>query len=671
MEKRAGPGQRIGERIVADFREFHFTWPGFWRWSGIVLFAVLFAALVTLYFLDWNQLRGPIGHYTSARGGREVRIDGDLKVDLFRRQPHVSVGALYIGNPSWVGAPQAARIGRLDVEFRLFPALFGRWILPLVKIDRPELLLVRDPQGRTNWDDNSQGAAASWKIPPIQNFVLNDGHIEIDDAVRKLKFLGLVSSQEQGGGKAAFTLNGEGTLNGAKFLANVDGGPLIHVDVSKPYAFHADIRAGDTHALIDGAIDRPFALTQFHAQAQFSGANLGDLYNLTGLALPGTPPYRLSGSLTRDGNSYSFTGMNGTVGKSDLKGYLNVDVSGQIPNLKGRLSSHVLDMTDLGALFRGGKAAGPQEQYLLPDTVLHTEKLRQVNGEVDYAADTIHSRDFPLRGFSTHISVENAVLTLKPLAFAFTEGKLSGALTIDAHNDVPVTGVDARITDIHIEHFIKSADKPLSGMVEARAQLKGSGNSVHKVGASANGMATFVVPSGQIRRSVAAWLGVNVIDALGLTLSGDKGNTEVRCAVAHFTAKDGQLTTQRFILDTDPVRVDGSGTVNLKDETLDLTLQGKPKSFQLLRLKAPITVSGKLVSPSLGVNAQPAVTQGLLGAGLGLLMPLASIFAFIDPGLAKDANCAALLSDAKAQGAPVKRSAVNKAAAKDAAKSKK
>ena len=94
---------------------------------------------------------------------------------------------------------------------------------------------------------------------------------------------------------------------------------------------------------------------------------------------------------------------------------------------------------------------------------LHTERLRQINGEVDYDADAISSRDFPLRGLTTHISIQNGVMRLKPLAFAFTAGKLSGALSIDARKSVPVTAVDARITDIHIEHFIKGGGEAAFG----------------------------------------------------------------------------------------------------------------------------------------------------------------------------------------------------------------
>jgi hypothetical protein len=62
------------------------------------------------------------------------------------------------------------------------------------------------------------------------------------------------------------------------------------------------------------------------------------------------------------------------------------------------------------------------------------------------------------------------------------------------------------------------------------------------------------------------------------------------------------------------------------------------------------------------VEAGQALAQGGLGAALGLLSPLASVLAFIDPGLAKDANCRPLLEAAKARGAPVKPSAVRNAA---------
>lgn len=651
------------DQIVADFRNFRFTWGGFAYWAGTVIAAFLIASVIALYFLDWNQMRGPLSRYATHRLGHPVRIEGDLKVDLFRSQPHVSVSNLFIGNPSWAPEPRAVWIAQFDVEFRLWPALFGHLVLPLVKLDRPDIRVMRTAEGRSNWD-TGQSSSNGWKIPPIQRFLVRDGHVEIDDAVRRLKFVGTISSKEEaGGGGSAFQLNGKGTLNANIFQADVHGGPLINVDQSVPYAFKADVSSGPTHVVIDGQIAHPFHLDQFVAKVSATGQSLSELYYLTGVTLPGTAPYHLNGVLRRDGAVYDVTDLTGTVGSSDLHGHLTADVSKPIPNLAGHLSSRVLNFDDLGALLRGGKSVAETSAYLLPDVALHTERLRQINGEIDYDADAIRSRDFPLRGLSTHISVQNGVMRLKPLAFGFTAGKLSGSLAIDSRKDVPVTSVDARVTDIHIEHFIKSGDKPLSGLVEARAQLQGSGNSVHKAASSASGVFTAVVPQGGMRKSLAEWAGVNVLSALGLSLAGDESGTALHCAVMHFGARDGVLTSRQIVLDTDPTRIDGHGTVNLKDETVDITLQGKPKHFQFLHLNAPITMSGKLAAPGLGVDGKPLIAQGALGAGLGLLSPFASILAFIDPGLAKDANCAGLLADAKGKGAPVKDSAVDKARA--------
>jgi uncharacterized protein involved in outer membrane biogenesis len=649
------------ERVIADFRQFRFSWKGFWRWTSTVVAAVLAAALITLYFLDWNELRGPIAQYLSHRYRREVRIDGNLEVNLFTLQPRIDVAGVYIGNPAGEKRPQAANIPHARLEARLLPLLSGHLILALVAIDRPDVLVVRAADGRTNWGIfNSNGSA--WQLPPIHRFQVNNGHVEIDDSMRNLNFTGTINSHEESGSQAGFRLDGNGTLNGNKFLANVQGGPLLNVDESRPYVFTADVHAGDTHIVIDGNVIHPFHLDRYVAGVTITGPNLSELYYLTGLALPGTPPYRIHGNFQRDETQYRFDDISGTLGNTDISGDLAVDASNKIPQLTGRLASRQLSFDDLGALFGGGKAAQSQSKYLLPDMPLHTERLRQMNAEVDYNAVAVKSHDFPLRGFDTHISLQSGVLDLKPLAFAFTQGRLSGELRIDARGDVPVTGVDVRLTDIHFESFIKDIEKPLTGTVEARLKLEGRGRSVHEAAAGADGLVTAVIPSGNMRQSLAEWLGVNVISALGLTLSGDKSNTRLRCAVANFDTKGGVMTARQFVLDTDPVRVDVKGSVDLRNETVDLTLAGKPKNFQLLRVRAPVTISGSLGAPTLGVDMKPALVQTGIGVALGLLLPPAAILAFIDPGLAKDANCAGILTDAKDEGAPVNARALRQAA---------
>jgi len=654
--------EAVRERIVADFRDFTFTWRGFFKWTATTILGLIAGALFALYFLDWNQMRAPIGRWVSHRTGREVRIDGNLAVKLFSWQPSLEAGGVTVGNPSWLaGKPQAATVKDFRIEIRLMPLFHGALVVPLVRIVQPDVLLVRDASGRTNWDNGSGKQA--WKLPPIQHFLIQDGHIRIDDAVRKLHFSGSVNSQEtlaNGGG--AFSLTGDGTLNLSKFLADVKGGPLIHVDKTKPYDFTADVKAGTTHALIHGAITEPFHLDRYTASVDVSGPTLADLYFLTGVALPNTPAYHMTLWVERDGTSYRLTDIAAVLGKSDLHGNLQADMSGDIPALAGKMTSRVLALEDLGPLVRGGAPAPTQSHYLLPQTPLHTERLKRTNAEVDYSAARVASRDFPLTSLDTHISVEGGVLNLKPLAFGFTQGKLAGSIRIDARKDIPTSTVDARITDIHAENFIKRGDKPITGVMEARAVLTGTGKSVHDAAANASGTVTAVVPAGGVRHSLAEWTGVDVLSALSLNLAGDNSNTNLRCAVASFGAHDGVMTSQQLVIDTDPVRVDGSGSINLRDETLDLRLQGNPKHFQLMRLRAPITLSGPWAHPAIGLKAGAAVAQGGIALALGVINPFAAIAAFIDPGLAKDANCGPLLADARAKGAPVKAAAVKNAA---------
>jgi hypothetical protein len=92
----------------------------------------------------------------------------------------------------------------------------------------------------------------------------------------------------------------------------------------------------------------------------------------------------------------------------------------------------------------------------------------------------------------------------------------------------------------------------------------------------------------------------------------------------------------------------------LRTETLNLSVDGEPKRVRFLALKSPIIIHGTLRKPSVGLEAGHVAKQTAMAVALGAVAtPLASILAFIDPGLVTDADCVALLAEAKQAGLPV------------------
>jgi uncharacterized protein involved in outer membrane biogenesis len=645
-------------------------------WAILGLIGILLLALVIfLVFADWNRLRGPIGRYVSAATHRHVELDGDLKVHLLTWTPTVSIGGLRVGNPAWAGPGDTADVGTVIVSLSLKALLGGHVVLPLLEFDQPDLALLRDRAGRTNWSISpgpTKPGADAFKLPPTQQFIIRTGHLNYVDQIRHMTVSGVIDSNEDASGAQAhaFSLIGRGALNRRPFQLTLAGGPLLNVRLDQPYPFTGDVRAGDTHVTFSGHLARPFDMGRYTTSLHMSGRDLADLYYLTGLALPNTPPYDVRGDLSHQGQDYAFEHAAGRIGDSDIEGTLKVHPSpDHRPQVTADLASRRLEMKDLVTLFgappvtdhAGAARAAAGGGRLLPDATLAIDRLRGMDARLHYRAATITSR-LPLRQASLNLTLDHAVLKIDPLAFDFPRGRLWAQVRLDARGAVPVTDADIRISNVDLQEFMAGGGggpPAIEGALAARAELRGAGNSVHRAAAASNGAVTVVIPHGKIRSAFAELLGVNAGKGLSLLLAKSQRQSDIRCAVADFTVRDGVLQADRIVFDTTVVRVAGSGTIDLETEAIRLRLKGDAKRFRIGHVFLPLTVGGTLAAPRLGVDPAPAAAQVGAAVALGAAFtPLAAILPFIDPGLAKNADCVALMSEAGSTAAPIRRAQV-------------
>ncbi len=344
----------------------------------------------------------------------------------------------------------------------------------------------------------------------------------------------------------------------------------------------------------------------------------------------------------------------------------------------------MLDFTDLGALFgatgrnkpsaphfavgqKAAAAAAKPATNLLPDAPLDVERVRGMDAEVTYKALTVRAApNLPLRQVSLGLKLDHGLLTLSPIDFDFPQGRLSGSAVINARSSVQTDAVDMRVTGVQLQQFVTkgSGPPPLEGLLDARAKLTGTGDSVHKAAASSNGEVTLVIPRGVIRQAFAELLGIDASKGLFMLLSKNDHQTDVRCAVADFRVHNGVMQANQIVLDTGVVLVNGQGDIDLNSETINLSFTGKPKQFRLIRINAPIVVTGRLTSPAFGVKiGKAAVQAGVATALAAAVNPLLVILPFVETGHAHDADCAGLVTTAKSDGAPVKVSATTPAKA--------
>lgn len=628
--------------------------------AASVTLVLMVLVVVFLMLFDWNWLRGPIGRWASEKYDREIVLQGELDVKLFSWTPSAHIRDVRVGGPDWAKEKDTLVVKDALASVRFLPLLSGQVEMPLVEITRPEIVLISTADGRKSWVlDPDKPDTGPMKLPPINRLVIRDGAVFLDEQGRNIRLNATINAREGTDGNAGFHLDGRGTINGTPLTLEVRGGPFINIKRNQPYGFKAELSGVGTTLIADGAITRPFDLGQFNATLSLRGRDLADIYLLTGITTPNTPPYRLSGKLTRDDAVFTFNDFSGRVGSSDLSGDLKVYKTGDRRQVEAQLYSRLLDIDDLASVLGGTPQVTPAGNTvvtsgvpgkLLPDAPLNVERLRVMDGTLTYRAGQVKRNELDVRRVNLGAQLKNGILNLDPVAFDFNRGELDGTARINATKKIPYTTADFRLRGYPLESIIpaRNGAPTVTGRAIGRAKLEGPGASIHDFAGNSKGTLSLVVPQGRMRAAFAELLGINVTAGLGKLLSGDTGTSEIRCAVADFTVSGGTATARTFVIDTTPVLAKGSGTIDLGAETMNLRIDGETKSPRLIRLWSPIAISGPLTAPKIGIDGGAVAGQIGLGAALGALInPLVALLPFVDPGLAKDANCGALISSAR------------------------
>lgn len=644
------------------------------RWTAGIVAGSLAIVVLLVWLLGWNWLRGPIERTTLEKTGRVLVIAGDVQVRWGWPLPHITFGQVRFANPSWAMEPQMVQADAVEVSVHLPELLRGNVVLPEVRLQQAVVVLERGSEGRRNWllDQRQQDLSTAIRIDRL---TVDRGLLGFDDAADKTRIRAEVSSQgPTDGGGVAFTARGQ--FRGLALTARGSGGPVLALrDERTPYPLKVDATIGATRVQAEGAITSLVRLVALDMQLGLAGDNLEQLFPLLGITLPATRAYSTRGHLVHSGTQWRYDGFSGRVGASDIAGSLRVQTGGVRPLLQGDLVSRVLDIADLGPLIgsRPGTLAAarqvavpvlgstvtatPARARVLPDLPFKTDRWDSVDADVSLKVGTIRrAKELPLDNLVVRLRLRDSVLTLDPLDFGLAGGSLSAVITLDGGKKPIQAHAVVRARKIQIARLFPTVDlsKNSIGQINGEFDLRGTGSSVGAMLATSNGKLGLVVAGGEISQLMMEKAGLHLWEILQLNLSGDQ-RIKLRCAVAEFTVRQGNMHADALVFDTAVTTLHGKGDINLARETLDLRFNQDTKNTSPLALRSPIHVRGSFVRPEVGVDKAQVAARALGALALGIVNPLLALIPLVDAGPGKDSDCGELVREARAPGPPVPR----------------
>ncbi|MBK5413578.1 AsmA family protein [Pseudomonas sp. TH31] len=672
--------------------------------SLVVLLAVLVLIIV---FFDWNRIKPALNAKVSEELHRPFAINGNLAV-VWRRElaeggwrawvpwPHVVAEDLSLGNPDWSKQAQMVTLKRVELRISPLALLAQRVVIPRIDLTEPNAGLQRLADGRANWtfkfDPKDPNAEPSAWVVDIGAIGFDKGHVTLDDQSLKtqldvlidplgkpIPFSDIVGDKaaktalDKGGAPQdyAFAIKVKGQYHQQKLAGEGKiGGLLALQDAAKPFPLQARVKIADTSVDLAGTLTDPLNLGALDLRLKLAGTSLANLYPLTGVTLPASPPYATDGHLSARlhdaaGAQFRYEGFNGKIGDSDIHGDLTYVASQPRPKLSGALVSNQLLFADLAPLIgadsnakqkaRGGESKQPTDK-VLPVEEFKTERWRDMDADVEFTGKRIvHSEKLPFTDLYTHLVLTDGLLSLEPLRFGVAGGKLDAQIRLNGRNE-PLEG-QAKLTarGFKLKQLFPTFEpmKTSFGELNGDADIAGRGNSVAKLMGSANGKLKMLINDGAISRELMELAGLNVGNYVVGKIFGDK-EVKINCAAADFDIKTGLATTQLFVFDTENAIIYIDGTANMATEQLDLTVTPQSKGWRLISLRSPLYVRGKFIKPDAGVKAVPLLLRGAGMLALGVIAgPAAGLLALVAPSGGEPNQCAPLLEQMKSGKAPV------------------
>ncbi len=626
---------------------------------GVLVAVVIAAAVLIPIFVNPNDYKPRIEALVKARTGRQLTLQGDIKLSVF---PWLGLrlGPTRLSNPpGFPGAP-FAKVASGELRVKLLPLLDRRVELGTVVLDGLVLNLERNRDGRPNWTGFGRPGAATKPsstesargsgVPPIAALAI--GGVRVIDAtlrwndrrsgtryeVRDLNLTtGAIRSGRSFHVNLGFVLTGK-ALPKAGVKVRLRSG--VTFDLGRRTLTLKGLVADLGDLKLTGDVSGTQVLSAPHLRGRFEIADFDPRRRFPelGLSVPRTADPK---ALTNASAEFGFVSTPDRLAVNPLS--LTLDDT----HLTGRFAvrrfarpsvSFALDMDRLDldrylpppAKGRGGKAPAAAAPASVPPAAPVTP-----GGVAAGAAGTLPLgvlRKFDLDGtlrigeltaFKLHsknirvtVRSRNGDLRVHPVTARLYGGTYSGDVGLDAGARVPRLSMNEHLEGVHVGALVRdlAGVRKVSGTGDLYARLTARGDDVARLRRTLDGKVGLALKNG-------AFEGVNLTHVVCTAWALYKRRppppavpprTEFGSLTANAAITGGVLRNRDLLLTSPVLRATGAGTANLVNRTLDYRLEATfldpvrcgagAAGGRLKGLTVPVRVTGTFRQPRFRVD---------------------------------------------------------------------
>jgi AsmA protein len=596
---------------------------------GLVLLALVVlvppiavAAFAALF--DADALKTRAADAVRRSTGRELTIAGPVGL-TWSLIPTIVLNDVSLSNPPGMSRPALAHAARVEIRVALLPLLSRQLELRGVTLVGPDVLLERDAAGQPNWLLTPIAAPPVVSAPPavsgprmrvsVDAVRVRNGQIAWRDGAN-VHVVAVPTLTAAGAGPAS-PVELSGTLGAVGLSLGINGtvGPLAAIGAGA-WPLQVALEGSGVQGTVSGALGPDGAMA-----VSIKVADPAVLAPLLGRAPPPLRDVALDArvSITAAGD-VALRAMRLTLPQGDLAGDVVVGWKPR-PSVRGALASQRLNLDAFAAALPAAlpapapatpalpqTPAPPPATRLLPDAPLPFDALLRADADLQVAFAEVLWRKMPFHAVSGRLLLQDGRLRVDPLQAQAPGGAVQALVQADATATPPTAAVALQAPGMEAGPLLAALGVPelTTGRTDADIQLKGAGISVRAIAASLDGHAGLAMVDGELDNRWLAGLFGDALRGLPVDL---KGRSAVRCLALRFDVAAGQATARALLLDASRLHLEGDGSVNLGDETLDLRLR------TMLRLGATsVAVPVHLAGPWRSPRPQVAIAGGEQGA---------------------------------------------------------